>query len=291
MDIIILKKIQKLTIAALVSDETLMGSLVLKGGNALGIAYDIHIRGSLDIDFSISGDLDEFEQKKVKFQAQRLLEQEFVGENLKIFDFKFYEKPDKIAEEVKDFWGGYKLEFKVIDIDTFNNYHRDKNFLRRNAIVVNPNNSTKFTVDISKYEYIEQKKKKDIDGSLVYVYTPEMIAIEKLRALCQQISQYKKIVPSMTAKSRARDFYDIFNLVTSFNIDFRSEENIELAKNIFNSKKVPLEYISELENYKDFHAESWSSVLATIDPIEETNDFDFYFNFVIKLFKHLPKSS
>lgn len=287
MDISQIKKIQKLTVAALVSDETLMGSLVLKGGNALDIAYDIHSRGSLDIDFSISGNLSEFEQNKVEFQTKKLLEEEFFNEKLKIFDYKFYEKPDQIADEVKDFWGGYKIEFKIINIDIYNNHDKDIDYLRRNAIVVNPNNSTKFTVDISKYEYIDQKKKKEIDGSLVYVYTPEMIAIEKLRALCQQVSQYKEIVHTITAKSRARDFYDIHKITESFRIDFESNENIALVNNIFSSKRVPLSYIKKLSEYKDFHKESWDSVKDTINSNEEVEEFEFYFEFVLNLFKHL----
>ena len=47
----LLKKIKRLTISALVSDDILMGILVLKGGNALDLAYDLSNRGSIDIDF------------------------------------------------------------------------------------------------------------------------------------------------------------------------------------------------------------------------------------------------
>ena len=60
-----------------------------------------------------------------------------------------------------------------------------------------------------------------------------MLAIEKLRALCQQVNDYKHIVIKMTSKSRARDFYDIHNLATSFGIDFTTKENVELTKLIF----------------------------------------------------------
>ncbi|MBI1192768.1 MAG: hypothetical protein GC205_06280 [Bacteroidetes bacterium] len=48
-----ISRLKKLVISALVADEDLMGILVLKGGNALDLAYNITNRGSIDIDFSI----------------------------------------------------------------------------------------------------------------------------------------------------------------------------------------------------------------------------------------------
>ena len=41
-----------LTLRALISDEELMYGLVLKGGNALELAYKITDRASKDVDFS-----------------------------------------------------------------------------------------------------------------------------------------------------------------------------------------------------------------------------------------------
>ena len=52
------------------------------------------------------------------------------------------------------------------------------------------------------------------------VYTPEMIVLEKLRALCQSIPEYKTIIPSANIKGRARDFYDIWNICEMYPIDF-----------------------------------------------------------------------
>ena len=46
-------EIKRLTLQALMSDDILMQGLVLKGGNALQLAYDITSRGSIDIDFSM----------------------------------------------------------------------------------------------------------------------------------------------------------------------------------------------------------------------------------------------
>jgi len=40
---------------------------------------------------------------------------------------------------------------------------------------VGKKNSTKFTIDISKYEYVDKKADYDFDGYTLYAYTPAMI--------------------------------------------------------------------------------------------------------------------
>jgi len=280
-------RIKRLTIAALVSDDILMGILVLKGGNALDLAYDITNRGSVDIDFSMDTDFTINEKSRIKSQLQHLLNKEFVKEDLVAFDVKLTEKPKVIEDAVKNFWGGYFVEFKVISTEKYKLYKEELESLRRNAISLHSDNSTKFTIDISKHEYVAKKVPKDLEGAIVYVYTPEMLALEKLRALCQQNPKYKDIVIKMTPKSRARDFYDIYNINQTFSIDFTSEENIELCNSIFEAKHVPLDLIRELPNQKDLHKESWPSVIDTVNPDIKLENYDFYFDYVLKLFSHL----
>jgi hypothetical protein len=73
----LLEKIKKLTLSALLADDLLMGVLVLKGGNALGLAYDITNRGSLDIDFSMEKDFTVDERRRIGNQVSYLLNDEF----------------------------------------------------------------------------------------------------------------------------------------------------------------------------------------------------------------------
>ncbi len=276
-----------MTISALVSDDILIGILVLKGGNALNLAYDITSRGSIDIDFSMEKDFTKQEKIRIQNKLSYLLNQEFAKENYVVFDIKLSDRPEKIKKEIKTFWGGYLLEFKVISSEIFNEYKNDEEALRRRALPIHKDNSTKFTVDISKYEYIAKKRLRDIEGTIVSVYSPEMLAIEKLRALCQQNQDYKNIILSFTPKSRARDFYDIYNISTSFSIDFDSAENIELCHHIFAAKRVPLSYIPRIEEQREFHRQSWESVKDTVDPKERLKEFDFYFDYTLNLFKQL----
>lgn len=282
-----LQKIKRLTISALVADDILMGLLVLKGGNALELAYDITSRGSIDIDFSMNQDFTDKEKQRLQNEFESLLENEFSKENLQVFDIHFSSRPEIVNDAVKSFWGGYLLEFKVIEKNKYEALNGNLESIQRNALQIHLNNSTIFTVDISKYEYIAEKRAKDIQGAIVYVYSPEMLAIEKLRALCQQIPAYKEIVFSMTPKSRARDFYDIYNLTTSFSIDYKTSENMELMMHIFDAKRVPVGFIKEIPVHKEFHRQSWESVIDTVSNKEDLKDFDYYFDFVMNQFSHL----
>lgn len=283
----ILQKIKRLTISALVADDVLISVLVLKGGNALDLAYNISNRGSIDIDFSMEKDFSENEKLKILARISFLLENEFSKENLVVFDIHFSNRPQKVDDSIKAFWGGYLIEFKVIPKSKYDALKGDLESIRRNALPLHTDNSPKFTVDISKYEYVAEKRAKDIEGATVYVYSPEMLALEKLRALCQQIPDYKEVVLSMASRSRARDFYDIYNLTQSFSIDFKSSENVELCRHIFNAKRVPISYITLLKEQREFHRQSWESLISTVNQKENLQDFDFYFDFVMNLFNHL----
>lgn len=273
-------QIKILTITALLSDEELMATLVLKGGNALDLAYSLSSRASMDVDFSMNGDFSAHELQRIQEQSEAILNSEFNKAGLNVFDVTLLERPEIINEEVKEFWGGYKLEFKVIDSATFEKYKPNISQLRNRAIIID-GKSPKFHVDISKYEFVKDQQLKDIDGTVVRVYSPEMLALEKVRALCQQNPGYADIIKSNNRKSRARDFYDIHNLITSFDIDFTVPRIKELAYNIFNAKFVPLDYISQLPDQYEFHRQSWESVRATVNAVETLEEFDFYYEFVI----------
>jgi predicted nucleotidyltransferase component of viral defense system len=56
----------------------------------------------------------------------------------------------------------------------------------------------------------------------VYAYSLEMIAAEKLRAICQQMPEYTVL---RTKRPRARDFYDIHQVITQHGIDLTTNEN------------------------------------------------------------------
>jgi hypothetical protein len=214
--------------------------------------------------------------------TQTYLESDYI-----IIDYKFLNKPKKILEEIADFWGGYKVEFKIVDKKTYDDNNGNIDKVRKGSIPVHPGSSPVFELEFSKFEHIGHKKAIVVDGYKIYVYTPEMIVFEKLRAICQQIPEYKKVVVSFTSRARARDFYDIYLTMEMHKIDPTTKENKGLIKNIFEAKKVPINFIKEIRNNKAMHTDNWQSVKDTISAYEKLEGFDYYFNFVARTFENI----
>ena len=273
-------KIKRLTLRALVSDEILMQGLVLKGGNALSIAYNIKDRGSVDIDFSIENDFTENEKSRIENQLDYLLNTEFSKEDLLVFDIKFKEKPKQ--QKVKE-WKGYVILFKIISKKLFVAGEDDRN--RMKAISIKPDQSKSFNVDISSYEYVDSSRMADVDGAILRVYTPEMIVIEKLRALCQSIPEYQTIVSTARSKGRSRDFYDIWNICQNFKLDFTTDEHKQLLVDIFAAKRVPVDFLNLLPKYKDLQSQDWVNVIDTVEG--DLKDFEFYYDFSTSIVQQL----
>jgi hypothetical protein len=171
-------------------------------------------------------------------------------------------------------WGGYELLFKLIKKDRYEELLRNQpHKLRIEAMVTGPGRKRVFKVDLSKYEYIVGREEHELDHYSIYVYTPEMIVIEKLRAICQQMAEYTE--PRL-ASARARDFFDIHEAITKRAIDLRSSANLQLLRLIFEIKRVPLSLLSLIRNTREFHRPDWYSVDAG-----QVESFDFYFEFVL----------
>ena len=144
-----------------------------------------------------------------------------------------------------------------------------------------------FRIEISKYEYCIPKQKHEIDAYTIYVYTPEMIVIEKLRAICQQMTEYAEIVTSPSRSARARDFYDIYILMKQFKIDLTAHQNIELIKKIFNAKRVPVTLIKNIADYREYHRPDFEAVKSTVKPKIKLRQYDFYFDYVLRVTRKL----
>ena len=287
--------VKKIIIRSIYSNDELFDQFVLKGGNAIALIHNKKIRKSIDVDFSISSDfpggLDALEK-----HLNHSLSQGFNESNYHLFDFKIKETPKAISGEMKEFWGGYSADFKIIDFEKFKKIQIDSDtkdlleVLRRNALSVH--GSTKIEIDISKHENVSNKITKDFDGITVYAYSVEMIVAEKLRALCQQHIEYGDIVQrNRPGSPRPRDFFDIHLLMTECEIDMLSEDNKIMLKEMFAIKRVPIELLARLEDQKEFHGANFMAVTASLD-VEKTPEegFDFYFNYVNELAKNIYKT-
>ena len=108
-----------------------------------------------------------------------------------------------------------------------------------------------------------------------------MIIFEKLRAICQQMEEYKN---RTTSTHRARDFFDIYTTSKAYVLEKTPPEEIEelkeLCQNIFSIKEVDMSLLERFDEYKDFHEQSFQKVVDSVLEDERSNlkSFDFYFN-------------
>jgi hypothetical protein len=83
------------------------------------------------------------------------------------------------------------VEFKLIENARYADLSGDLDAVRKNALVTGPLQKRTFRIELSKHEFCRNKQEAELDEYTVYVYTTDMLAIEKLRALCQQLPEYE----------------------------------------------------------------------------------------------------
>ncbi len=275
----------------MVTDDDLMERLVLKGGSAVSMVYEIDHRRSLDLDFSMADAFDEEELPEIKQQLQTVLTATFLENGYELFDFEFKSKPKFISSDVSEFWGGYQILFKLLPTKEFAEYSNLEQ-QRRNAIPLGKEGSTKFAIDISSHEHCDPASTTEIDEFRLRVYTPEMIVLEKLRALCQQLPDYQTVIHANRPRpARSRDFYDIHALREQFDLDFTSPANLELLELIFEAKRVPIGLILQIRERREYYRENFeASVRDTISSQEDIKEFDDYFDGLVGTFHSIAQS-
>jgi hypothetical protein len=271
-----LEEVRQRILIALFSDDELFDQLVLKGGNALALIYKVGSRASLDMDFSMKNAFADVKDAGARITAT--LKREFAQAGYVVFDDKFEIKPSKPVESQPDWWGGYQVEFKLAQQATFEKFAGDLEGLRRNSEVLGPQQKRKYTIDISQHEFCEGKVQREVDDYIIYVYSLEMIAAEKLRALCQQMPAYTH---NRSHTPRARDFYDIHQIIETNGIDMTTPANRQTLAAVFAAKGVELNMLAHIKDFRDFHAPDWPAVADSISG--EKKDFDFYFGYVAAL--------
>ena len=252
--------------------------LVLKGGNALALAYGVGGRTSLDLDFSIETDFTDLPDTSIRME--RSLARTFEGVGILLFDFRLEPRP-KMNES--DWWGGYSAEFKLIPQKLAEELSLSTDEMRRQALTIDPGSQRrKYSVEISKHEFCGDKRVQRIDDFGVCVYSPLLLAAEKLRALLQQHPDYPQI-DSRMKRSRGRDLYDISVISDFFSI--RLEMHLSTVQSVFDAKRVNLDLLGRLSELRALHIASWPDVeLSVTGPLES---FDFYFDFVVSAAKKL----
>ena len=138
------------------------------------------------------------------------------------------------------------------------------------------------TIDISRGEYVDPSEAKSLDGYRLHVYTPLMIVLEKLRSICQQMSEYCTRMGKHSSE-RARDFFDIHLLVTEFQLNLTTVDALQMLEAIFSAKDVPLKSLGKIRNTREIHVSGYTTLQSTIPARDNIMEFDFYFHYVCDL--------
>jgi predicted nucleotidyltransferase component of viral defense system len=264
------KQVRLATIAALCSEDALYEQLILKGGSALDLIYQVGGRSSLDLDFSLEGDLNSLEATARLMQSA--LERHFRALGVHVFDFNIEPRPTQPQFE---WWGGYRAEFKVIELTHAERLHFDLNQIRKQAIPIGDmTQSRRFVIEISKYEWCGFQENHEIDAVPVRVYAPALLASEKLRAICQQHEKYE----ITHQRSRARDFFDIHTICNRLSVDLT--QHVDIVARVFDAKKVPWDLLGDIGSQRAVHEPDWPSVVASVT--SRIEEFDYYFTYVVQ---------
>jgi predicted nucleotidyltransferase component of viral defense system len=267
-----LREIRRRILTAVASDDLLVEHLVLKGGNALELIHRIGERASLDLDFSMEDDV--AGASELEPRLRRAVEDRLDSMGLVVLDWKFGPRPNT-PQEVGARWGGYRAEFKLVARDVVREVGDNPDALRRLAVELGPEHQRIFQIDISKFEFCQGSTSVDVDGYELRVYTPAMIAAEKLRAICQQMPEYPQ---RRHPAPRPRDFYDIHAIVTVAGV--RVADELDLVRHMFDAKVVPYRLLGLVsrEREREFHRQEWSAVVQAVRG--DVQGFEHYFDFV-----------
>lgn len=270
--------IRRVILTAVAADDYLMEQLVLKGGNALELIHRIGARASVDLDFSTAADFDNPDEAAERLRHS--LVERFDAAGYLVFDFRFASRPSDRKHGTP--WGGYTATFKLIPHALADKLGRAIERMRRQSDAVGPSEQRNFRIEISPFEYIANRVQAEVDHYTCYVYSLDMIAAEKLRAICQQSPQYERRI---NPTPRARDFYDLYAAVTEGNVSFTSDSFRSLVVEMFRMKDVELSLLASLEEQREFHRQDWPSVQNAVRT--SLKDFDYYFDYVLEEIKNL----
>ena len=135
----LLDRIKSLAVQAMFSDDELLEQLVLKGGNAMALVHQISARASVDLDFSLKQAFGE-NLEDVQARIFKTLSDTFRANGFEVFDFRMVERPKAITADMRDFWGGYGVEFKLATAEMHVEHSANLEELRKRAI--NPGQGT-----------------------------------------------------------------------------------------------------------------------------------------------------
>lgn len=271
-------------LVAIFSQDLFAEKIYLKGGQALRIKEKLKDRFSADIDFSTP---QEIETNEVFFELlERALVGEFYSSGLSVFDFKAIRRPQIKSDFTPDFWGGWAVEFKLIEKDKRN---LDLERRRREALIPVGAPSSKIEIDISEHEYCESTEKIKVKSVEVNVYSRTLLMVEKIRAICQSHRDY----PHKETRPRARDYFDIERIwniaLSSGNSEAFLKDCAKHLRKVFGAKGVDLILLERIfdQAFVDMQKANWQEVERTVSA--SLKPFEYYNETLSLLIKDILK--
>jgi len=275
--------VRRLVLEAICADTWLFDRFVLKGGSALALVYDVGGRSSLDLDFSMDGDFQNVLEASERLES--VIETKFRELRHTVFDFSFQALPSR---PTVSWWGGYRAQFKLIADDKASQLGKDLHQMRRQAVASDPaSHRRRFSVEISKHEYTGDVLSHPLQrgSGTIKVYSPALLAAEKLRAIIQQHDRYP-MISARAKRSRARDFYDIVALSEAFSVNLRGYPDLVAA--VFKAKRVDMELLGDIRSVRALHEASWADVELSL--VDAPGPFSYYFDYVASIADDLHTS-
>ena len=274
-----IEEVIKEVLYGLYHDGVFNRNILIKGGQAVRIKEDIKHRFSVDIDASVHGEIQNPSDFFVRFK--RSLDNRFRHLHLSVIDFKPVKKPKKPRPDAPSFWTGWLVKFKLLEEENLTLDEGRQSIL---ALIPDGQVSPQIIVELSEHEYCGsfeklalkiENTKQEVN---TYWYSTEMLVVEKIRAICQQHPDYPhRRKPS----SRARDFYDIANLIEKKIKDKELEsfkkKCVLLIDPIFSAKQVDKKIITKIFEpaFLTEIEKGWEFVLDTI-PVNSRGKFSAY---------------
>lgn len=269
-----IERIKETILTALYTHFELKDKFALKGGSALDMAYKLSGRPSMDIDLSMRDDF--ADPATIAELVNKVFTRAFDEKGFVVLDYSFTARPEIASDPI---WGGYEIRFKILAHE-LDRTLSDQRARQRHAVQYGSKLQQNIIIQISKHEYYHSTVIV-INTIPTQVYTPQMVCIEKLRALCQQMNEYTL---NTTRHPRARDFYDIVLLQEHYTMNVTDTDFVRDVIASFASKKVPLSLLPHLEQYREYHRRDFTAVLQTIPSgSKEIRSYDVFFDRVLAL--------
>jgi len=266
------------SLVAIYSNIRLSEHIYLKGGQALRLKEKLRARFSADIDFSSDQPISD---GKAFFEMmEEALSKEFHRCGYCLFDFQAVRQPKIRPEGTPDFWGGWAVQFKLVE-EAKRNLPTDQR--SREALIPIGSTSPRIVMDISEHEYCGSTERIRLRAADVKVYSRALLLLEKLRAICQQHPEYSLRVSGQ----RARDYYDIERL---WDLVLRTGEPGQFLNEcaahieaVFEAKAVSMSLLDKIfeTEFIELQRTGWPSVEITVSG--NLQPFDYYLENLLNL--------